>query len=110
MISIIIIVICVGLAFVVIPLQKNYITAVPDETYARMEEIEDNKSLIGFSKDLVEEMLGEKTDKYKDKKVYHYSAGTLTDYATGGHRKLYIFNVYFDENDFVKSTLIRESP
>ena len=53
-------------------------------------------------------MLGEKTDKHKY--IYYYSAGTITNYITAGHRKFYIFEVYFDENDIVKSTLIRESP
>ena len=72
----------------------------------------DNKNLIGLSKKQIEELLGEKTDKYKDEDedVYYYSAGTITNYITGGHRKFYIFEVYFDENDIVKSTSIRESP
>ena len=60
----------------------------------------------------IENLLGDNKskDKYKEEDVYYYSAGTITDYITGGHRKFYTFEVYFDENDIVKSTSIRESP
>ena len=105
-----VIVIWVGIFLISSPLWLNYISARPNDTYIEMKKMNDNKSLIGLSKEQIEELLGEKTDKYKDEDVYYYSAGTITDYITGGHRKFYIFEVYFDENDIVKSTSIRESP
>ncbi len=105
-----VIVIWVGIFLISSPLWFNYISARPDDTYIEMKKMNDNKSLIGLSKEQIEELLGEKTDKYKDEDVYYYSAGTITDYITGGHRKFYIFEVYFDENDIVKSTSICESP
>ena len=105
-----VIVIWVGIFLISSPLWFNYISARPNDTYIEMKKMNDNKSLIGLSKEQIEELLGEKKDKYKDEDVYYYSAGTITDYITGGHRKFYIFEVYFDENDIVKSTLIRESP
>ena len=105
-----VIVIWVAIFLISSPLWFNYISARPNDTYIEMKKINDNKSLIGLSKEQIEELLGEKTDKYKDEDVYYYSAGTITDYITGGHRKIYIFEVYFDENDIVKSTSIRESP
>ncbi len=104
----VVIVIWVGIFFISSPLWFNYISARPDDTYIEMKKMNDNKSLIGLSKEQIEELLGEKTDKDGD--VYFYSAGTITNHITGGHRKFYIFEVYFDENDIVKSTSIRESP
>ena len=100
----------VGIFLISSPLWFNYISARPNDTYIEMKKMNDNKNLIGLSKKQIEELLGEKTDKYKDEDVYYYSAGTITNYITGGHRKFYIFEVYFDENDIVKSTSIRESP
>lgn len=107
-----VIVILVGIFLISSPLWFNYISARPNDTYIEMKKMNDNKNLIGLSKKQIEELLGEKTDKYKDEDedVYYYSAGTITNYITGGHRKFYIFEVYFDENDIVKSTSIRESP
>lgn len=105
-----VIVIWVGIFLISSPLWFNYISARPNDTYIEMKKMNDNKNLIGLSKKQIEELLGEKTDKYKDEDVYYYSAGTITNYITGGHRKFYIFEVYFDENDIVKSTSIRESP
>lgn len=105
-----VIVIWVGIFLISSPLWFNFISARPNDTYIEMKKMNDNKNLIGLSKKQIEELLGEKTDKYKDEDVYYYSAGTITNYITGGHRKFYIFEVYFDENDIVKSTSIRESP
>lgn len=105
----IVIVIWVGIFLISTPLWHDYVSAKPDNTYIEMKKMNDNKSLIGISKEQIEELLGEKSDKYKDKDTYYYSAGTITNYITGGHRKFYIFEVYFDENDIVKSTSIRES-
>ena len=104
----VVIVIWVSIFFISSPLWFNYISARPDDTYIEMKKMNDNKSFIGLSKEQTEELLGEKTDKDED--VYFYSAGTITNHITGGHRKFYIFEVYFDENDIVKSTSIRESP
>ncbi len=98
-----------GIFLISSPLWHDYVSAKPDNTYIEMKKMNDNKSLIGISKEQIEELLGEKSDKYKDKDTYYYSAGTITNYITGGHRKFYIFEVYFDENDIVKSTSIRES-
>ena len=103
-----VIVIWVGIFLISSPLWFNYISARTDDTYIEMKKMNDNKSFIGLSKEQTEELLGEKTDKDED--VYFYSAGTITNHITGGHRKFYIFEVYFDENDIVKSTSIRESP
>ena len=106
----IVIVIWVSIFFISSPLWFNYVSERPDDTYIEMKKMNDNKSLIGLSKEQIVEMLGEKTDKYKNEDIYLYSAGTITDYITGGHRKFYILKVYFDENDIVKSTSISESP
>ena len=103
----IVIVIWASIFFISGPLWFNYIRARPDDTYIEIKKMNDNKSLIGLSRARIEELLGEKTDKDED--VYCYSAGTITNHITGGHRKFYIFEVYFDENDIVKFTSIRES-
>lgn len=103
-----VIVIWLGIFLISVPSWYDYVSAKPDNTYIEMKKLNDNKSLIGLSKEQIEDLLGEKTDK--DKNIYYYSAGTITNYITAGHRKFYIFEVYFDENNIVKSTLIRESP
>ena len=105
-----VIVIWMGIFLISSHLWYDYVSAKPDNIYIKMKKINDNKSLIGLSKEQIEELLGEKPDKYKDKETYSYSAGTITNYITAGHRKFYIFEVYFDENDIVKSTSIYESP
>lgn len=103
----IVIVVCSFMSFTLTPLWFEYARARPDETYIEMKKINDNKSLIGLSKKQVLELMGEQKDT--DKNVYYYSAGKITNYITGGHRKFYILKVYFDENNIVKSTSIYES-
>lgn len=107
---IIVIIVCVGISVKLEPLWCEYASAIPDSTYVEMKRINDNKSLIGLSKEQVVELLGEPissyTAKYSD---YYYDAGEITNYITGGNRKSYVFQVCFDENDIVRSTSIAEN-
>lgn len=101
-----VIVICCITAFILDPLWYKFASERPDDTYVKMKEMDDNKSLIGLSKEQVEELLGEKKDKNKD--VYYYDAGKITDYIASDNT-FYVFKIYFDENDIVKSTSIKMS-
>ncbi len=102
----IVMVICGFVSLSLAPLWYEYASARPDDTYVKMKEIDDNKSLIGLSKEQVEELLGEKRDKNKD--VYYYGAGKITNYISSDNT-FYVFQIYFDENDIVESTTIKTS-
>lgn len=81
----------------------QYLSEKPDKVYTEMKEINDNKELIGLSKEEVIELLGEPQKNSRDN-LFIYDAGTLTNYLFFGEREFYDFFVWFDENDTVKST------
>lgn len=85
-----------------------YASAKPDKIYVEMNKINDNQSLIGLSKEQVIELLGEPYHKEKD--VYYYDAGKITNYLFFGGRDFYSFRVIFDENEIVKATSIKMIP
>ena len=84
-----------------------YESAKPDEQYIEMNEINDNQSLIGLSKEQVVELLG-KPDWAEDERTYYYDAGKVTNYLLFGLRDSYELRVVFDENYIVISTSIRK--
>jgi len=100
-------VICVIISVELTPLWYKYIRARPDDTYIKMKEINDNKSLIGLSKEQVIELLGEQ--KNNDSEIYTYSAGKVTNYITLGTNDFYYLKIIFDENGKVESTTLNLS-
>ena len=88
----------------------------PSEYYSKMKQINDSKSIVGLSKDEVENKLGEPEKIKETENMYLYDAGTLfRDVTFVNHYDLwvktyyYVLFVYFDENDIVKSTSLKES-
>ena len=88
----------------------------PSEYYSKMKQINDSKSIVGLSKDEVENKLGEPGKIKETENMYLYDAGTLfRDVTFVNHYDLwvktyyYVLFVYFDENDIVKSTSLKES-
>ena len=81
-----------------------------------MNEMVDNKRLIGLSEDEVIELLGEPRYKYigiDNPQNYTYSAGTTSKkhfWSSEYNRKVYDLNIVFDENDKVEYVHIKESP
>lgn len=98
-----------GLIFV----QDNILHS--DDLYKQMNEINDNKSLIGLSEIEVIELLGEskfKSDK-RGGKSYTYSAGTTVkkNILVGEYQtRYYDLQISFEENNKVKSTGIQQIP
>lgn len=86
----------------------SYLSAKPDDTYAEMTELSDNRSLIGLSKEQIDELLGKPDHTENDKKVYFYDAGKVTNYLFFGERDFYELRIVFDENNVVKSTSIKK--
>ena len=84
-----------------------YASAKPDEQYTEMNEINDNQSLIGLSKEQVVELLG-KPDWAEDERTYYYDAGKVTNYLLFGLRDAYELRIVFDENYIAISTSIRK--
>ena len=111
-----IVVICVIAFFVflsvLIFVQDNIL--YPDDLYIKMNEINDNKSLIGLSETDVIELLGE--PKYKSEqgtKSYTYSAGTTVKksiFVGSYHKRSYDLQISFDEDNKVKYTGIQQIP
>ena len=93
-------------------LEKVY--EIPDVENIKIQEINDNKSLIGLSEEEVVELLGEPRYQYidgEDKQSYVYNAGTTVKKRILGNsygRKVYDFRINFDENGKVKHTYIKE--
>lgn len=88
----------------------------PSEYYSKMQQINDSKSIIGLSKEEVENKLGIPGEIKKSENIYLYDAGTLfRDVTFVNHYDLwaktyyYALFVYFDENDIVESTSLKES-
>lgn len=84
-----------------------YASAKPDEQYTEMNEINDNQSLIGLSKEQVIALLGKPRGK-EDIDVYYYDAGTITNYLFFGEMDFYELRIIFDENNIVKATVIKQ--
>ena len=87
----------------------------PNNLYKKMNEINDNKTLIGLSEEEVIELLGEPKFNSDERgvKSYTYSAGHTVkknifvgEYQT----RYYDLNIRFDENNKVKSTGIQQIP
>ena len=68
-----------------------------------MKKMNDNKNLIGLSKEQIIELLGEPYGN-TDADRYYYDAGKITNYITGGTNNFYHLEIVFDENEKVKST------
>lgn len=87
----------------------------PDDLYIKMNEINDNQSLIGLSKEKVIELLGKPIYEYNDrnnKKVCIFNAGKIVKKSFFGNpngQKCYELNVFFNENDKVEYTYIKIS-
>lgn len=92
----------------------SYEREEPDELYVEMKGFNDNKNLIGLSEDVIIELFGEQRNEYNTEdggKILEYSAGTIIKRTFFGYTTdYYEFEVYFDENDKVKSTSIRFVP
>lgn len=111
-----IIVVCIIAVFVLLCasafIQDNIL--YPDDLYKKMNEINENKSLIGLSDTDVIELLGE--PKYKSEqriKSYTYSAGTTVKKSifVGDYQKrFYDLQINFDENNKVNYTGIKQTP
>lgn len=88
---------------------------IPNDLYIKMNEINDNKSLIGLSEKEVIGILGEPwyKDTYDDNTMlYDYSAGKIIDKSLCGDLdgpKYYELRVWFNEEGKVYSTSIRQS-
>ena len=102
---IIVIFVCGCIAVAGTPLWYKYASARPNDTYVKMKEINENKSLIGLSKKEIVELLGEPYGN-EDSDRYYYDAGKITNYITGGTNDFYHLEIVFDQNGKVKSTSI----
>lgn len=83
----------------------------PDNLYIEMKEKNDSQSLIGLSKEEIVELLGKPNEYDREKSQYVYSAGKVFKEWYWGQcysTKYYQIKVFFDENDKVKSTLLKE--
>lgn len=80
------------------------------DSYKEMNEMVDNKRLIGLSKEEVIELLGEPMCEYKD---ITYSAGTTSKkhfWSREYNRKVYELEIDFDKNGKVKNAYVKECP
>lgn len=88
----------------------------PNELYIKMQEFNNNQSLVGLSEEEVIEILGEPESEYnteENEKEYSYYAGSMRKewyfgkcYTTDH----YEINIYFDEDEKVKYTNIKIIP
>lgn len=84
----------------------------PDKIYVEMKEINENQSLIGLSKEQVVELLGKPRNEYssgKDKKVYCYNTGKISDRIFSKESKFYDLRIVLNENDKVESTYMQQN-
>ncbi|MCI9246381.1 MAG: hypothetical protein HFJ30_04560 [Clostridia bacterium] len=92
-------------------LEKELILEKPTEQYVKMKEINDNRTLIGLSKEGVKEILGEPVKIYTYvEEVYMYNAGYIYDGIFGSQKHNYVVYITFEETGMVKSTIIKERP
>ncbi len=88
----------------------------PSELYTKMKKINDSQSIIGLSKEQVEELLGKPVKTHKSDSIYLYNAGYIfkevnwrRHFSLWAKTYYYVFSVNFDETDKVESTLMEES-
>lgn len=87
-----------------------------DNLYKKMNEINDNKTLIGLSEEEVVELLGEPRHKYTDieyKENYSYDAGATFKkslFKNNYGRKVYDLHIDFDAEGKVEFVYIKECP
>ena len=88
----------------------------PSEYYSKMEQVNNSKSIIGLTKEEVENKLGKPGSIKESENIYLYNAGTLmkevlfvNHYDLWAKLHYYALFVYFDENDIVVSTSLKES-
>ncbi len=94
----------------------NYKSETMDEKYIKINEIVNNKTLIGLSKEEVVELLGEPSEDSGDIQpnlgsIYEYSAGTIFEEWFWGkcyQTKYYRLNIWFDKNGIVKMVSIED--
>ena len=109
---ILLVIISVGVCIMLI----NYRSETMDEKYIKINEIVNNKSLIGLSKEEVVELLGEPSEDSGDIRpnlgsIYEYSAGTIFEEWFWGkcyQTKYYRLNIWFDKNGIVKMVSIED--
>ena len=86
----------------------------PNDLYIKMNEMVENKSLIGLSETELIELLGEPKFKSEERvKSYTYSAGSTIkkNILVGEYQgRSYDLQITFDENSKVKSALIQQIP
>ena len=88
----------------------------PNELYIKMQEFNNNQSLVGLSKEEVIEILGEPESEYnteENEKEYSYYAGSMRKEWYFGKcytTEHYEINIYFDEDEKVKYTNIKIIP
>lgn len=107
------IIILIALMFEIIYRQDHIL--YPDNLYKKMNEINDNKTLIGLSEEEVIELLGEPKFKADERgvKSYTYSAGTTVkkNIFVGKYQaRGYDLHITFDDNNKVKFTVIQQIP
>ena len=88
----------------------------PNELYIKMQEFNNNQSLVGLTKEEVIEILGEPESEYnteENEKEYSYYAGSMRKEWYFGKcytTEHYEINIYFDEDEKVKYTNIKIIP
>ena len=88
----------------------------PNELYIKMQEFNNNQSLVGLSKEEVIEILGEPESEYnteENEKEYSYYAGSMRKEWYFGKcytTEHYEINIYIDEDEKVKYTNIKIIP
>ena len=91
----------------------------PNELCEKMQEISDNRTLVGLSKKEVEETLGKPVESYNDDagNIYIYYGGKMDTGLFWGNKTIFFdyqysceFRIFFNENDIVKSTAIELIP
>ncbi len=86
------------------------------DSYIEMNEMVDDKRLIGLSEEEVIELLGEPIYKYigiDNTQNYTYSAGTISKkhfWSSEYNQKVYELNIDFDKNGKVEYVNIKECP
>lgn len=103
-ISAIVITMCISTLFE--PVWYEYVSARPDDTYIKIQKINDSEKLMGLSKEEVITQLGKPESTGVHDSVYRYDAGEKTSYIGFGGHTYYKLYVEFDENSKVKSSSI----
>lgn len=87
----------------------------PSKYYSKMKQVNDSKSIIGLTKEEVENKLGKPGRIKKSENIYLYNAGTLMKevifvkhYDLWRKLHYYVLFVNFDEDDIVKSTSLKK--